>query len=140
LIHQRINEVRAEQGLSTLSFDGSLAEVADYHSHDMLERGYFAHQSPDGEEMIDRYDRFGYDCRVSTGGNRHATGAENIFSMSATTSPTPSSIADRTVGSWMSSPGHRENILRDYWRNEGVGVAVGRSNGEYQIYVTQNFC
>jgi len=140
LIHQRINEIRAERGLSPLNHDGALAEVADYHSQDMLEDGYFAHDSPDGEEMSDRYERFGYDCRVATGGNRYMTGAENIFRLSGTTSSTEESVAEQTVAGWMNSPEHRENILQDYWRNEGVGIAAGRANGEMHVYVTQNFC
>jgi uncharacterized protein YkwD len=39
----------------------------------------------------------------------------------------------------MSSPGHRENILTPYWRDEGIGIEVESSPGN-KIYITQNFC
>lgn len=40
----------------------------------------------------------------------------------------------------MNSTGHRKNILRDYWQNEGIGVYFVEIDGKARVYATQNFC
>ena len=141
LVHQEVNERRDAHGLNELAFDDDLREVARYHSRDMAEADYFAHTAPDGETLGDRYQRFEYECRVPMGDGRYATGGENIF-MTAYSGYTYSeaAIANRIVEGWMESPGHRENLLRDYWRAEGIGVSVTERDGRTVVYVTQNFC
>lgn len=141
LIHEQINERREERNLRSLSFDTQLREIARYHSQDMADEDYFDHTSPSGETREDRYDRFGYDCRVSTGGNSYATGAENINRIEYSGfSYTESEIAEKFVTSWMESDGHRENILKQYWENEGIGVVVHEDVGDTVVIATQNFC
>jgi uncharacterized protein YkwD len=49
----------------------------------------------------------------------------------------PEEIAQQAVEGWMSSPGHRQNILTPQWTREGIGLAIS-SDGK--IYATQNFC
>lgn len=141
LVHAKVNEKRDSRGLSVLTFDTDLAEIARYHSKNMAQNDYFAHTSPDGEEMEDRYDRFGYECRADMGGNQYATGGENIFKQSYTGFTfTNEELADKTVEGWMNSPGHRENMLKEYWSNEGIGVYIEEDGSETTVYVTQNFC
>lgn len=140
-VHEEVNSVRADNGLSTLDFDSDLRQIARYHSDDMATNEYFAHDSPSGETMADRYDRFGYNCRVQVSSNRYATGGENIYTTRYSgLSLSEREIAEMTVSSWMESPGHRENLLRGYWQNEGIGVAISSDGGGTEIYVTQNFC
>jgi uncharacterized protein YkwD len=150
-VHRYINKERSRRGLSTLSYDTGLQEIARYHSEDMATELYFAHESPEGETMSDRYDRFGYECRVEISGDRYATGAENIAYTYADSNVQTESglenygnnetaIARGLVNQWMNSSGHRENILRSYWQSEGIGVAIEDVNGETRVYATQNFC
>jgi uncharacterized protein YkwD/ribosomal protein L37AE/L43A len=150
-VHRYINKERSRRGLSTLSCDTRLQEIARYHSEDMASERYFAHDSPDGETLGDRYDRFGYDCRVQTSGNTYATGAENIAYTYADSNVRTESglvnygnnetdIARGLVSQWMNSTGHRENILRPFWESEGIGVAIEDVNGQTRVYATQNFC
>jgi uncharacterized protein YkwD len=150
-VHRFINKERSGRGLSTLSYDTGLQEIARYHSEDMATELYFAHESPEGETMSDRYDRFGYECRVEISGDRYATGAENIAYTYADSNVQTESrlenygnnetaIARGLVNQWMNSSGHRENILRSYWQSEGIGVAIEEVNGETRVYATQNFC
>lgn len=150
-VHRYINRERSRRGLSPLSYDMRLQEIARYHSEDMASELYFAHESPDGETMGDRYDRFGYECRVQISGDRYATGAENIAYTYADSNVRTESglenygnnetaIARGLVNQWMNSSGHRENILRSYWESEGIGVAIEDVNGETRVYATQNFC
>lgn len=136
-VHDEINRERSDRGLSSLQFDTALREVARYHSRDMVESDYFAHDSPDGETMGDRYNRFDYTCRVPTDGNRYLTGAENIYLYRGPPSVTEAELADEVVTGWMNSPGHRRNILTPEFRSEAIGVSIGDRGW---VYVTQNFC
>ncbi|WP_415381505.1 CAP domain-containing protein [Halosimplex sp. TS25] len=151
-IHNRVNEIRTERDLSRLRMAPKLRAAARYHSRDMAEDGYFAHTSPGGETRADRYDRFGYQCRVDTGvGNEYVTGGENIAytwanvtveSDDGSTSygGNETAIGRGIVAQWMDSAGHRENVLRSYWEHEGIGVAAAEVDGETKVYATQNFC
>lgn len=47
-------------------------------------------------------------------------------------------IAISVVKGWMSSPGHRKNILTQTYDAEGIDVAVTLERCE--VYITQNFC
>lgn len=150
-IHEYVNDQRQANGLDPLAFDDELAAIARYHSKDMAERGYFAHTSPDGMDFGDRYSKFGYDCRVSISSQRYATGGENIAKTYAFTRvqrddgpvvvyENEDELARGVVNQWMQSPGHRENLLGEYWENEGIGVYVAEEDGEVAVHVTQNFC
>lgn len=147
LIHENVNEERSQRDLQPLSYDPELEEIAKYHSEDMAENGYFSHDSPSGEEMSDRYDKFGYDCRASAGGNRYYTGAENIAYTyyeerisGGIYHDSPVDVAEGVVKQWMESPGHRRNILLEEWNNEGIGVYIKEVPEGTRVYVTQNFC
>jgi uncharacterized protein YkwD len=146
-VHAEINERRAEHGLSPLEFDGQLQQIAREHSKDMANRSYFSHKGPAGDNFADRYTKAGYDCRVALSGNSYATGGENIaytwydrrVEMQGETQyyHNSSEVANGLVNWWMNSTGHRENILKPYWRSEGIGVNVTDAG---KVYATQNFC
>lgn len=147
-MHEYVNEERTQRGLNALDFDEDLREIARYHSEDMAQRGYFSHTDPEGNNFADRYDRFNYTCRVPTDGNTYYTGGENIAYTYYETNvrldsgeivhyDTESELARGIVNQWMNSTGHRENLLADYWQNEGIGIYVTDDN---KVYATQNFC
>jgi uncharacterized protein YkwD len=125
-IHELVNERRQQHDLSNLSYDEDLAEVAKYHSKDMAEEGYFAHQGPGIGGVKGRYDKFGLECR---------TLGENIFKINDSYYEM-SKVPREGVNSWMNSTGHREAILTGSFDRHGIGVY----RGEDAIYVTQNFC
>lgn len=150
-VHQFVNEERRAHGLQPVDRDRELRRIARYHSRDMAGTGYFSHTSPGGETMGDRYETFGYDCRVKTQEDTYAAGSENIAytwyrvhvqqSDGDTVYHTDEKqLARGIVEGWMNSPGHRENILRPYWDDEGIGVAVTQERGNTKVYATQNFC
>ena len=150
-IHELVNKVRKEYGLQTLEWDEKLAEIARYHSKDMALKNYFAHESPEGETLQDRYKKFNYSCRIVVG-NLIYTGGENLLQTYIYTSyyynpktgeitsyvfQTVGDVANATVQGWLGSEGHRKNLLAEYYRKEGIGVYI-TNNGT--VYVTQNFC
>lgn len=151
LVHKEINDRRRAHDLPPIQFDMELRQIARYHSKDMAESQYFAHTSPDGETMADRYDKFGYSCHVDMSGNQYATGAENIAYTYAFENvvrengatayySNEKEIARGLVNQWMNSTGHRKNILKSYWENEGIGIYIAEIDGETRVYATQNFC
>lgn len=145
-IHQYVNYRRAEHGLDALSYDTELAAIARAYSKDMAERGFFSHYSPEGEDFSDRYDEAGYDCSITVD-NKVYKGGENLarnhLGKPVTVDggqevyKTPDELAQAIVTGWMHSPRHRENMLKDVWRNEGIGAHV---MDDGTVYVTQNFC
>ena len=142
-VHERVNDRRTDHEVGTVGFDDDLREVARYHSRDMAEEGYFAHESPDGKTLGDRYRQFDYDCRVPTDDGRYATGGENLYMIEFPTGAyDEEEIAEEAVEGWMNSEGHRENMLADHWENQGIGVVVIEIEDEdaVAVYVTQNFC
>lgn len=149
-IHEYINDERTERGLQPLEFDPALREVARYYSARMAREDFFAHTAPDGATLSDRYDRFGYDCRVSVSGGRIATGGENLaytyYEVPVNTDggvefyDTERDLARGIVDGWMNSQGHRENLLQPYWEHEGIGVYAIEDDGRLRVYATQHFC
>ncbi len=105
----------AEQGpLPPLSYDPNLNDSARFHSTDMSDNNWFAHESSDGTPFGTRISRF-YDSGFA---------GENI----AQGYPSGPVVV---LQGWMCSDGHRANIMTDGYQELGVGV-VG-------TYYTQNF-
>ncbi len=119
---QELNRVRAAHGLRGLRPSRALAASARRHSSQMGRRGFFDHKSADGTPFWRRIERFYGD----TGFRKWAVG-ENIFWQSPTTL-----AALTVVRSWMTSQGHRENVLSRQWREVGVGtVSMATAPGVY---------
>lgn len=113
-----LNLARVEAGLSPLTRDPMMDAVARAHSLDMLRRGYFGHESPEGASPFDRMLEAGVRFRVA---------AENLA-----LAPTVE-IAHQGL---MESPGHRSNILaREFGR---VGIGAVRVDGMGRVF-TQGF-
>ncbi len=102
-----VNAERAAAGCPALVADPSLDALAQGHSADMAERGYFDHTDPDGATPWDRAEAAGVD----------GLAAENIARGQAD--------AEGVVRAWMDSPGHRANILSCSSTRHGLGVVHG---------------
>ncbi len=102
-----VNQRRAEAGCGAVTADPALAAVARAHSADMRDRGYFAHDTPEGLSPFDR---------AEAAGVSYAR-AENIAYGQAD--------AAAVMTAWMNSAGHRANVLNCSLSKLGVGVAEG---------------
>jgi len=129
-IFQLTNEARRKHGLPTLDSDETLTDVARKHSDDMLKRDYFSHTSPDGKSIIDRLQ----DEKPALVKNMGRAG-ENIFGSSKLDYSDVKTLARNIVDGWMTSPGHRANILNPKYTHLGVGVSVRGS----ECRATQTF-
>ena len=105
-----VNQERAANGLSSLSYDSSLARLAQLKAEDMAKNNYFSHQSPTYGSAFDMMKTYGVSYRSA---------GENI----ARGQKTPSAVMD----SWMNSSGHKANILSSSYSAIGVGSAVDSS-------------
>jgi uncharacterized protein YkwD len=133
-IHLEVNRVRAAHDRPELEYDASLGAAARTYSEDVARGDYFPHAGPAVGTFEDRYGGVGYDCRLDLGGDRVPTGGENVARYPAVGNET--TVAEAVVDGWMSSTMHRENILRAFWRSEGIGVVIE----DGAVYATQNLC
>lgn len=133
-IHNEVNEVRKLHGLKSLSWSGAIAEIAKKHSQDMSERNYFSHISPEGKDVVDRYEKANFVCARELSNGDVLKGGENLAEVSYPDDLI--GIDTRIVQSWMDSPSHKKNLLFDGYGTEGIGVVI---SGE-MLHITQNFC
>jgi len=110
-----INKRRAKAGMGGLAADSKLSEAAQKHNDFMVDRGCFSHECSGEAAMTTRIKSTGYlDGAMSWSvGENIAWGEETLGS--------PANI----VNAWMSSPGHRANILNKSFDDVGIGVTNG---------------
>jgi uncharacterized protein YkwD len=126
-IYQLTNEARRKSHLSPLDKDDTLVATARTHSNDMLTRDFFNHVNPDGKAPQDRI--------VPAYSRTLARTGENIWGGHGYDYSDSKLLARVIVDSWMTSPGHRANLLNPNYTHLGVGVSVlGK-----EIRATQNF-
>jgi uncharacterized protein YkwD len=116
------NDDRAENGINGLTINPKLVAAAQLKANDMAEKGYFAHQTPDGYDSWHWFDTVGYD---------YSHAGENLavdFSESADVEK-----------AWMKSPTHRDNILNEHYTEIGIATAKGMYKGHETIFAVQMF-
>lgn len=116
-----VNTERARFGLPALKTAAPLADAAKSHTQDMACNLFFSHTGSNGATVWDRIAAFGY---------AYTYAGENVAGGYAT----PGAV----VAGWMSSPGHRANILSDKFTEIGVGYAYTHK-GAYHHVVTAKF-
>jgi uncharacterized protein YkwD len=122
------NEIRQKFGFLPLSKDERLSALARAHSDDMLLRRFFSHINPEGLAAKDR-------VMPSYPGPIYRLG-ENIWMGSNQAAANSEALARTIINTWMSSPGHRDNIMVADFTHLGVGVAAaGREIRATQIFV-----
>lgn len=120
-VAELVNIERQKAGLSALTFDQSVSNVARTKSKDMAANNYFAHQSPTYGSAGDMLTKFG--IRWSAWGENIASGQR-----------TPEAV----VTAWMNSAGHRANILSTNFSKIGVGYAVNSNGTPYWTQIFTN--
>jgi len=110
-------------GLDELSLDGGLVETASLRASDMAERGYFSHVSPNGETA--------FSLMEELADVPWTVAAENI----ARNNYPDDQAVEVTIRAFMSSEGHRRNILNGNLRRAGVAVVADASGMHYLVVV-----
>jgi uncharacterized protein YkwD/nucleoid-associated protein YgaU len=106
---EEVNARRDQNGLSALLADADLARIALAHAQDMVKRGYFAHVTPDGVSLRNRFEQQGLEADWV---------GENI---QRNTKPQAQTAAE-AIYWFMNSAPHRANILHKRFNRLGVGV------------------
>ena len=116
-----INAERHANGLHVLVVSPALAEAAGYHDRQMLEQGFFGHNSPDGAAFWQRLKRF---YPPKTG--RYWAVGENLLRAS------PGTTAETMLRNWLASAPHRRVLLDPSWRSIGLAIRhVSTASGVY---------
>jgi uncharacterized protein YkwD len=130
-IFQLTNDARRKNGLPPLAWDDNLTLKAREKSDDMLQKNYFSHTSPEGKTLKDRMQ----EEKPATIRNLSRIG-ENIYMGSRLDYAVDIKTQARLiVDGWMTSPGHRRNILDPNYTHLGVGVSAR----DKMCYATQVF-
>lgn len=114
-----VNRERLKAALPPLKASRQLTEAARGHAANMARQGQLNH-TLDGKR---------FDQRIEATGFRFTGAGENIF-----LGPT----ASQAIATWMSSPGHRRNILSPSYQEIGIGVSGDKSSHKYwtQVFAT----
>lgn len=112
----------------------ALVNAAEGHARDMLDFDYFSH--------TDRLGRLPYQRALAAGYPTSAVGENIAWSGTTGNLVAAAAILDRHQG-LMLSPGHRVNLMEDYWNEVGTAVQYDKftlSGTEYNaIMVVENF-
>lgn len=117
-----INQSRTEAGLGVLDNDPKLTQAATMKANDMFAQQYFAHVGPDGNGMTYWAAQAGY--------NWTALGENIAYGFDT---------AESVHEAFMSSSGHRANILGTVYEDVGVAAVSGQYGGRTVIMVVEEF-
>ncbi|MEP6819901.1 MAG: CAP domain-containing protein [bacterium] len=123
---EQTNVVRAENGLPPLTWDPQLCRMAREHSEQMAKRGYFSHETPEGLQLKDRAHENGIlHFRVI---------GENIAYNKGYDDP-----GGFAVERWMTSAGHRANMLYVGFEASAIGSYVAADGSTYltQVFIAR---
>jgi uncharacterized protein YkwD len=116
------NAERASHGLPALADDAGLDTVAHAEASNMLRYQFFDHTDPWGRGIEQRVAALAPNLSWTLLGENIAGGQSDPAG---------------ACGQWMSSPGHRANILNPGYRRIGTGFAAGSSG--YGTYYVEDF-
>lgn len=114
-----IDAERAARGLPLVGESGQLNRAAQGHSDDMVARRFFEHVTPGGSTLGDRVDATGY----IDGRHDWELGEAIAWAQQ------PLDTSDSLMRAWLASPGHRAIILDRRFRDVGIGVTPGLTDG-----------
>ncbi len=116
------NAERGREGLKALTFNPRLSIAAEKKGADMLAKGYFAHQSPDGRAPWDFIEDAGY-VYLKAGENLAIDFAK----------------PEDAVPAWMASPSHKANIMKADYEEIGIAEITGSYKGRETTVIVQMF-
>ncbi|NLM42401.1 MAG: SH3 domain-containing protein [Clostridiales bacterium] len=112
------NAERAKVGAPALKANNDLTKLARMKSKDMVDKGYFSHQSPTYGSPFDMLRNYGVSYMYA---------GENLAQ---------NTTAEKAFRAWMNSEGHRKNILNPNFTELGVGIAsMDGSNMYTQLFI-----
>ena len=123
---EQTNVARAENGLQPLAWDPELCRMAREHSEKMATLNYFSHETPEGLQLKERAREIGIlHFRVI---------GENIAYNKGYDDP-----GGFAVERWLTSSGHRANMLYPGFQASAIGSYVAADGSTYltQVFITR---
>jgi uncharacterized protein YkwD len=108
-----LNQIRQQHGLTSFAASSRLRSAARGHSADMVQSGYFDHNSPTEA----------WDARISRYLKSPLLGEDIAWGQGSYGTP------EGIVSQWMHSPIHRAIILTAGLHRIGIGLATGTVSG-----------
>ena len=108
--------------IGNLAISPILEKAAQLKANDMANKGYFAHNSPEGHTPWYFFEIVGYNFSFA-GENLAVNFADSVDVNQA----------------WMNSPGHRQNIMNGNFSEIGIAIAQGIYQGKETIFVVELF-
>jgi len=121
-LFEMANASRQQLGYQPLKENPALNQAAYLKAQDMLEKGYFAHNSPEGITPWYWLERSGYNYTAA--GENLAIGFLE---------------SEQVHRAWMDSPSHKRNILNPNYQEMGIAVLKGDFQGRETSLVVQFF-
>lgn len=112
-----LNNIRIGNGASAVTYDSRLDAAAQGHADDMVSRGYFDHNSPEGDDVYDRIVAQGY-YPIAWG--------ENIAGRDES--------EQAALETWQNSPSHNDMMNATTLEEFGLGVS-GTGSGTRWVLV-----
>lgn len=107
----KINSIRQESGIASLTLDDLITSTAQTKSDDMVTNNYFSHTSPTYGTPFEM---------LQNAGVTYKTAGENIAGNSS---------IDEAIESFMSSSTHSQNILSNSYNYIGIGISQSDKYG-----------
>ena len=123
---EQTNVARAENGLQPLAWDPELCRMAREHSEKMATLNYFSHETPEGLQLKERAREIGIlHFRVI---------GENIAYNKGYDDP-----GGFAVERWLTSSGHRANMLYPGFQASAIGSYVAADGSTYltQVFIAR---
>ncbi len=117
-----LNQTRQQNGARAIAANAQLSQAAQAQACDVARTGNYSHRGSDGSDVSARVRRAGYGSCLT---------AENLawgFRR-----------APQVIAGWMTSQGHRANMLNGRASEFGIGVAQG-SDGPVWVLVLARGC
>lgn len=117
-----MNQSRIEAGVNPLTHSATLASFAKLKGQDMVDRDYFAHDTPEGKRPWEWINRADYD---------YVYAGENLAMDFIT--------AEVVHAAFLKSPTHRKNILNPKYTEAGIAVLHGELDGRQTTLLVEFF-
>lgn len=127
-VFEEINRTRVTSGSTALERVENLSRIAAYHSSDMAERGYAGAESPGGENVTDRFERFDVTCDRA---------AQMVLWVDGANATEERDLAQSIVEQWRSSEEHVTVLENEQYTRAGVGVTRAQDD---RLYVSLAVC
>lgn len=140
-VESLVNYKRSKYNKNLLTHNSNLSEVSEYNSDLMVKNNYLNHTDVNGDDALDRINKFNVKECSRVGENLIKTAYKKKIKSErldkAIRISEEHELAENIVNGWMNSTEHRRNVLRNGWVYFGTDVSI---NNTGYVYSTQMYC